>query len=252
MASVKLQTTSQEQQDLPLLPLNSPFILSYHRTNWETRMGKTAAEDKVVPVPIPRAMTPGTNAIPEGIRDMHGDIIDVLNIAIRKAKGIMLPHDSGPVTPWNPDGEGYIEVDAARSEGGQIGKHYRCKWEDVYPNSPASYTDAAKFDAFVAHWRAEGLIPSVPPRDVVLAKISELRAACSRLSERGAGRPRSERAALMERDYTAWLALDTPELAEHARADVKAGAMLNDKRRRSKAGAQPAAPTADESAFELG
>ena len=257
---VSLNLTAPDKRELPTLPLNHPFVLAYHRTSWETRIARDPANDKIVPVLLPRSMAPGTNGVPEGMRDMHGDIIDLLGIAIRKTGSVMLPLGSGngPVADWNPSGGDYLFVEPARDTSGVVGKHYRCKWEETYPNSAASYTNAAKFDTFVAYWQAEGLIPMQPPRDVILGKISELRAICGRISERGAGKPKTEREALLQRDYAAWLALD-PDVVAAAPAPVQiepepepeSDSVVNTKRKRNVIAASAPALVPGESAFEI-
>lgn len=205
--SVTLDLVTPEQKELPKLPKNYPFILSYQRTAWNTRIGRTAAEDKIVPSLIPFAMQPGTNGVGESIRFLTGDIVDVLATKIKKCGGTMLPPNSGPACAWNPTGAGYITVTECRDNDGIVGKHYCPVWDDTLPGSEVTRSDYAKFDAFVAHWQAEKLIPKHPPIDVILMKISELRERLARTSERGSGKPMTDRESIMRRDYAAWQAL---------------------------------------------
>lgn len=234
--SVTLDLVTPEQKELPKLPKNYPFILSYQRTAWSTRIGKTAAEDKIVPTLIPFAMQPGTNGVGESIRFLTGDIVDVLATKIKKCGGVMLPPNQGPHTEWNPAGQGYITVTECRDTDGIVGRHYCPVWDDTLPGSEVTRSDVVKFDAFVAHWQSEGLIPKHPPIDVILMKISELRERLARTSERGSGKPMTDRESIMRRDYAAWQALESLTYATTEAAPV---VLDEEKRKRPSRAAKP-------------
>lgn len=204
---VDLTTAAPELREVPIRPHNTAFILVHHRTSWSARLGAKPEQDRILPDLIVRSMQPGTNGIGEFMRGNDAEKLRTVRAAAERDRTIVMPPNEGPVTAWNPAGKGYLAVTETREPGrgnSPIGRHYFCKWERLLPSSDRVEFNLSKFDAFLDYWQRKGLIPVLPPYDVVLAAIGDITGRLSRLVEQESNKAPTLRRANLARELAAW------------------------------------------------
>lgn len=249
MAHAPITLTRPSERKLPILPINTPFLLGYHAGSWECRLGRTPEQDRIVPLLITYAIAPGIHAVLESSRGNYAEMLDAVTPLLRRTGTVPLPWTGGPDAIWNATESGpggYLHVDdVSEPETQRHGQHYYAAWDELIPGSHATAHRADRFDAFVAYWVERGLIDALPPRATVLAKLSEIRERTARVVEVGAGKPPTERQARLKRELALWTAMEERTATVDDPASVTLAPTSTPARRKTKASDPAGTPAAD-------
>lgn len=249
MAHAPINLVRPNERKLPILPINTPFLLGYHAGSWECRLGRTPEQDKIVPLLITYAIAPGIHAVLESSRGNYAEMADAVTPLLRRTGTVPLPWTGGPDAPWNATESGpggYLHVDdVSEPETQRTGQHYYAAWDELIPGSHATAHRADRFDAFVAYWVDRGLVDALPPRATVLAKLSEIRERTARVVEVGSGKPPTERQSRLKRELDLWTAMEERTATLDEPASVTLAPTSTPARRKTKTTDPTSAPAAD-------